>query len=66
MKVDLDDEKAAIGLAKKQQEKDDNTFFEFIEEISYMRNLYKNQRYTHAEKVRDKLKDKLDDIMRLG
>jgi len=39
---------------------------EFIEEIEYMMKLYGNQRYTQAESQRDKLAEKLDDIMRLG
>jgi hypothetical protein len=39
---------------------------EFIEEIEYMIKLYGNQRYTQAEAQRDKLAEKLDDIMRLG
>ncbi len=39
---------------------------EFIEEIEYMMKLYGNQRYTQAEAQRDKLAEKLDDIMRLG
>jgi hypothetical protein len=39
---------------------------EFIEEIEYMMKLYGNQRYTEAEAQRDKLAEKLDDIMRLG
>jgi len=39
---------------------------EFIEEIEYMMNLYGKQRYTQAEAQRDKLAEKLDDIMRLG
>ena len=39
---------------------------EFIEEIEYMIKLYGNRRYTQAEAERDKLAEKLDDIMRLG
>ena len=39
---------------------------EFIEEIECMMKLYGNQRYTQAEAQRDKLIEKLDDIMRLG
>ena len=39
---------------------------EFIEQIEYMQGLYGNQRYTQAEAERDKLAEKLDDIMRLG
>jgi hypothetical protein len=39
---------------------------EFIEEIECMMKLYGNQRYTQAEAQRDKLAEKLDDIMRLG
>ena len=37
---------------------------EFIEEIEYMMKLYGNQRYAQAEAQRDKLAEKLDDIMR--
>jgi len=39
---------------------------EFIEEIENMIKLYSNRRYTQAEAQRDKLAEKLDDIMRLG
>lgn len=61
MKVDLDDEKAAIALEKKEQ-----IFNDFIEELKWLRGLYKNQKYTQAERERDRLAEKLDDIMRLG
>lgn len=60
MRVDLDDEKASIAMDKKEEE-----FNDFIEEIKWMRQLYKKQRYTQAERERDKLAEKLDDIMRL-
>ena len=39
---------------------------DFIEEIEYMQGLYSNARYTQAEATRDKLAEKLDDLMRLG
>lgn len=65
MKVDLDNEKAAIGLAKKEK-LNNEIFNDFINDIAYMRQLYKNQRYTQAERERDRLAEKLDDIMRLG
>ena len=42
------------------------SLIEFIEEIEYMMKLYGNRRYTQAEAQRDKLAEKLDDIMRLG
>jgi hypothetical protein len=41
-------------------------FIEFIKEIDYMIKLYGNQKYTKAEAQRDKLAEKLDDIMRVG
>ncbi len=37
-----------------------------IREIGYMIDLYGNKRYTQAEALRDKLAEKLDDIMKLG
>ena len=39
---------------------------DFMDDVEYMMKLYGNQRYTQAEKERDKLAEKLDDIMRLG
>lgn len=39
---------------------------DFIDEVEYMMGLYGKQRYTQAEAQRDKLAEKLDDIMRLG
>lgn len=38
--------------------------FDFIEEIKHMQKLYANNRYSNAEEQRDKLAEKLDDIMR--
>ena len=42
----------------------DEKNIEFYEEVEYMQKLYKNRNYTQAEEVRDKLAEKLDDIMR--
>ena len=39
---------------------------DFMDDVEYMMKLYGNQRYTQAERERDKLAEKLDDIMRLG
>jgi ElaB/YqjD/DUF883 family membrane-anchored ribosome-binding protein len=39
---------------------------DFMDEVEHMMKLYGNQRYTQAEEQRDKLAEKLDDIMRLG
>ena len=39
---------------------------DFMDEVEYMMGLYGKQRYTQAEAQRDKLAEKLDDIMRLG
>lgn len=39
---------------------------EFMDEVEYMQGLYGKQRYTQAEQVRDKLAEKLDDVMRAG
>lgn len=39
---------------------------DFINEVEHMQKMYGNQRYTQAEKCRDELAEKLDDIMRLG
>lgn len=63
MKVNLDDEKAAIALDKKN--KSEQAFIDFIEELKWLRELYKKQKYTQAERERDRLAEKLDDIMRL-
>jgi hypothetical protein len=37
---------------------------EFMNEVEYMQGLYEKQKYTQAEQVRDKLAEKLDDVMR--
>jgi hypothetical protein len=42
------------------------SLLEFIEEVKYMMGLYGLNSYTRAEQTRDKLAEKLDDIMRLG
>ena len=42
------------------------SLLEFIEEVKHMMSLYGNKRFTQAEAERDKLGDKLDDVMRLG
>ena len=42
------------------------SFLEFIEEVKHMMSLYGNSRYTQAEAKRDKLSERLDDVMRLG
>lgn len=63
MNVNLDDEKAAIALDKKK--KSEQNFIDFIEELKWLRELYKKQKYTEAEIERDRLAEKLDDIMRL-
>jgi len=39
---------------------------EFMDEVEYMQGLYGKQRYTQAEKERDRLAEKLDDVMRTG
>jgi len=39
---------------------------EFIGDVEHMMKLYGNSRYTQAEEWRDKLAERLDDIMRLG
>jgi len=36
----------------------------FIEDVEYMQNLYANGRYTQAEGIKNKLIEKLDDLMR--
>ena len=40
------------------------SLFDFIKECDRMISLYKNQRYTQAEQLRDKLSERLDDVMR--
>lgn len=40
------------------------SLFDFFQECERMISLYKNQRYTHAEQLRDKLSERLDDVMR--
>ena len=40
------------------------TFAQFIIEMDRMQGLYKNQRFTQAEKTRDELAENLDNIMR--
>jgi hypothetical protein len=40
------------------------SLFDFIQECDRMISLYKNQRYTQAEQLRDKLAERLDDVMR--
>ena len=40
------------------------SLFDFIQECERMISLYKNQRYTQAEQLRDKLSERLDDVMR--
>ncbi len=42
------------------------SLLEFIEEVKYMMGLYGAGSHTRAEQTRDKLAEKLDDIMRLG
>ena len=42
------------------------SLFDFIQECDRMISLYKNQRYTQAEQLRDELADKLDDVMRIS
>ena len=42
------------------------SLLEFIEEVKHMMGLYGASRYTQAEQTRDKLAEKLDDVMRLG
>ena len=39
------------------------SLFDFVQECERMISLYKNQRYTQAEQLRDKLSEKLDDVM---
>jgi hypothetical protein len=38
----------------------------FIIEVQYMMRQYGNGKFTQAEKIRDDLREQLDDIMRLG
>lgn len=40
------------------------SFFDFIQECERMILLYKNKKYTQAEQLRDKLSERLDDVMR--
>ena len=40
------------------------SLFGFIQECDRMISLYKNQKYTQAEQLRDKLSERLDDVMR--
>jgi hypothetical protein len=40
------------------------SLFDFVQECERMISLYKNQRYTQAEQLRDKLSERLDDVMR--
>ena len=40
------------------------SLFYFVQECERMVSLYKNQRYTQAEQLRDKLSERLDDVMR--
>ena len=42
------------------------SLLDFIQEVKYMMGLYGASRYTQAEKTRDELAEKLDDVMRLG
>jgi len=39
---------------------------EFIHDIEFMQRLYENSKFTQAELEKDKLSEKLDDLMRLG
>lgn len=53
-------------------DKDDNevlsdangSLLDFVQECERMISLYKDQRYTQAEQLRDKLSERLDDVMR--
>jgi hypothetical protein len=40
------------------------SLLDFVQECERMILLYKNQRYTQAEQLRDKLSERLDDVMR--
>jgi hypothetical protein len=40
------------------------SLFGFIQEVDRMISLYKKQRYTQAEELKDILADELDDLMR--
>ena len=42
----------------------DDELDEFIYDIKHMQGLYQNQRYTQAEEWKNKLTERLDDIMR--
>lgn len=46
-----------------QQPAVSEALLQFIDDIELMRSLYKNQKYTRAENLRDKLAQQLDDIM---
>ena len=39
------------------------SLLEFIEEVKHMMSIYGNKRYTQAEQLRDKLLERLDDVM---
>jgi hypothetical protein len=45
-------------------EAEDSPLTDFIQRVEYMQALYRDQRYTKAEQVRDELAEKLDDLMR--
>ena len=49
-----------------QEEKDNEEMQEFLSNINYMQRLYSRQKYSQAEKIRDELSEKLDDIMRIN
>ena len=40
------------------------SLFDFINDVDNMRQLYRRSAYTQAEQMRDKLAEKLDDVMR--
>lgn len=40
------------------------SLFDFINDVDNLRQLYRLSRYTQAEQMRDKLAEKLDDVMR--
>lgn len=40
------------------------SLFDFVQECDRMISLYKTKRYTQAEQLRDKLSERLDDVMR--
>jgi hypothetical protein len=43
----------------------DDELTEFMNEVRRMRELYSNQKFMMAEKLRDELAERLDDIMRI-